>query len=202
MIGSLSGVLRSKQAPWLVVDVGGVGYEVEVPMSTYFALPVVGDPLTLITHLVVREDAQLLYGFATEDERRLFRRLIKVSGVGARVALAILSGISVEGFARCVQFEDAASLIKVPGIGKKTADRLIVEMRDGIELITSTSRSHASSAAGRIPASAEQEASSALIALGYKAPEVGRLLRALDTESLSPEEIIRQALRQAAGTAS
>ena len=201
MIGSISGELRSKQAPWLLIDVGGVGYELEVPMSTYFALPPVGDRLTLITHLVVRDDAHLLYGFATENERRLFRGLIRVSGVGARVALAILSGISVEGFARCVEFEDAATLVKVPGIGKKTADRLIVEMRDRVEL-SLPADSTRGQGGGRLPDSAEHEASSALIALGYKAAEINRLLKSLDTESLSSEEIIRQALRQAAGQAS
>ncbi|MEO0997745.1 MAG: Holliday junction branch migration protein RuvA [Pseudomonadota bacterium] len=199
MIGALTGKLAAKQAPWLLLDVGGVGYEVECPMSTYFALPAVGAEVSLLTHLLVREDAQLLYGFATEAERRLFRSLIRVSGVGARVALAILSGISVEGFVHCVEYEDTATLVKVPGIGKKTAERLIVEMRgrlDGAPSATVAAASQQGTPAAA--ASAQTEASSALLALGYKAPEIAKLLKRIDTSKLSTEDIIRQALKQAA----
>ena len=133
MIGFLRGVLSAKHPPSLLLDVGGVGYEVEAPMSTFYTLPDVGQPVELFTHLLVREDAHVLFGFATGDERQLFRDLLKVSGIGARMALAILSGSSVEGFARCVQAGDVASLTRIPGIGRKTAERLIVEMRDRLE---------------------------------------------------------------------
>ncbi len=197
MIGSLRGRLEAKQPPWIVLDVGGVGYEVETPMSTFFQLPETGAEVRLLTHLLVRDDAQQLYGFATEEERVLFRNLLKVSGVGARMALAILSGISVEGFRRCVEYEDTASLVKVPGIGKKTAERLIIEMRDRV------AAAGPAGVAGTPPGApaaedARAEASTALMALGYRAAEVTKLLRQVDTEDLSAEEVIRQALRQAA----
>ena len=133
MIGSLRGRITSKTPPQLTVEVGGVGYELEAPMSTFFHLPAVGQDVRLLTHFVVREDAQLLYGFATEDERRLFRSLLKVSGIGPKIALALLSGISVEAFVMCVQNEDVAALVRVPGIGRKTAERLLVEMRDRLK---------------------------------------------------------------------
>lgn len=198
MIGSLQGTLIFKQPPWLRIDVGGVGYELEAPMSTCFALPAIGQPVTLLTHLLVREDAQLLYGFATDAEKTLFRNLLKVSGVGARVALAILSGISVDGFRQCVEFEDAARLQKVPGIGKKTAERLIVEMRGRLEETASTSRaSTGSGLTGDPGAVAINEATSALVALGYKPAEVARLLKGMDSENMSAEALIREALRSA-----
>ncbi len=130
MIGAVRGRIASKTPPQLTVDVGGVGYELEAPMSTFFTLPAVGAEVSLLTHLVVREDAHVLYGFATEEERRLFRSLIKVSGVGPKIALGLLSGMTVAAFARCVQSEDVAALTRIPGIGRKTAERLIVEMRD------------------------------------------------------------------------
>ncbi len=198
MIGFLRGVLAAKHPPVIVLDVGGVGYELEAPMSTFYELPEIGESFRLVTQLVVREDAHILYGFATESERLLFRNLIKVSGVGPRIALAILSGISVEGFARCVRTEDAASLVKVPGIGKKTAERLIVEMRDRL----------ASAEAGQSPAGAarpaeglapEDEAYGALVALGYKPPEAVKMLSKVDGEGKTSEEIIRAALQAAAG---
>jgi Holliday junction DNA helicase RuvA len=197
VIGSLRGRLEAKQPPWIVLDVGGVGYEVETPMSTFFQLPETGAEVRLLTHLLVRDDAQQLYGFGTEEERALFRNLLKVSGVGARMALAILSGISVEGFRRCVEYEDTASLVKVPGIGKKTAERLIIEMRDRV---AAGGPAAASGAPAGAPAAedARAEASTALMALGYRAAEVTKLLREVDTEGLGAEEIIRQALRQAA----
>jgi Holliday junction DNA helicase RuvA len=195
MIGFLRGRLAAKHPPQLVIDVNGVGYEVEAPMSTFYELPAIGEPLTLLTHLVVREDAQTLFGFATEDERRLFRSLLRISGVGAKMALGILSGISVAGFVRCVQTEDTASLVKVPGIGKKTAERLIVEMRDRLE-----GEAPAGSPGQRVqagPAAAADEAFGALVALGYKPAEATRLLRNIDTEGLTTEEIIRRALQGA-----
>src|SRR5437879_4225495 len=130
MIGSVRGRISSKTPPQLMVDVGGVGYELEAPLSTFFHLPAIGQEVRLLTHLVVREDAHVLYAFATEDERRLFRSLIKVSGVGPKIALALLSGISVSAFAQCVLDEDIGTLTRVPGVGRKTAERLIVEMRD------------------------------------------------------------------------
>jgi Holliday junction DNA helicase RuvA len=132
MIGSLRGRIAAKTPPQLMIDVGGVGYELEAPMSTFLHLPAIGQEVSLLTHLVVREDAQMLYGFATQDERRLFRNLLKVSGVGPKIALALLSGISVEAFAQCILNEDVAALIRVPGIGRKTAERLFVEMRDRV----------------------------------------------------------------------
>ena len=133
MIGRLRGILILKKAPTLMVDVNGVGYEVEAPMTTFYALPDIGQEVTLHTHMVVREDAQLLYGFAAESERRFFRQLIKVNGVGAKMGLTILSGISAESFARNVRDNDVASLVRLPGIGKKTAERLIIEMRDKLK---------------------------------------------------------------------
>ena len=137
MIGSLTGTLAAKQPPWLMLDVGGVGYELEAPMSTFYELPEVGSKLTLVTHLLVREDAQLLYGFVSNAERVLFRELLKISGIGARIALAVLSSMSVSGFNRCIQQRDLASLVRIPGVGKKTAERLLVEMADrlGDELV-------------------------------------------------------------------
>jgi Holliday junction DNA helicase RuvA len=194
MIGFLKGVLLAKHPPSLLLDVGGVGYEVEAPMSTFYALPEVGSRAELFTHLVVREDAHILFGFATHAERQLFRDLLKVSGIGARMALAILSGSSVEGFARCVQAGDVASLTRIPGIGKKTAERLVVEMRDRL----GRSPVGLGAAGGGAPASASEEAQDALVALGYKPAEAQRLIRSVSAEGKSTEEIIRAALQAAA----
>src|SRR4051812_5437936 len=173
MIGSIRGRIASKTPPQLMVEVGGVGYEVEAPMSTFFLLPSVGEEVRLLTHLVVREDAHILYGFATADERRLFRSLIKVSGVGPKIALALLSGISVEGFALCVQNQDIASLTRVPGIGRKTAERLVVEMKDRLGPPSDSVTAATAASPGLNP---EAEAFGALIALGYKPAEATRLL--------------------------
>lgn len=194
MIGSVRGRIASKTPPQLMVDVGGLGYELEAPMSTFFHLPAVGEEVRLLTHLVVREDAHVLYGFATEGERRLFRSLIKVSGVGPKIALALLSGISVEAFARCVVNEDVAALIRVPGIGRKTAERLIIEMRDRL--------SSPEAAPGTVPVlpttrSPETEAYEALISLGYRPAEATRLLKAAGPGTHSTEELIRRALQGA-----
>lgn len=194
MIGSLRGKLTAKQAPFIVIDCQGVGYEVETPMSTFLELPAVGNELFIHTHLLVREDAQLLYGFASEAERTLFRTVLKISGVGAKMGLAILSAMSEADFRRCVEYEDTASLVKIPGVGKKTAERLIIEMRDKL---TQTS---AAGGAQRVTATAspKAEAVDALVSLGYKINEVNKLIGNLDTEGSTAEEIIRQALRQAA----
>ena len=194
MIGSLRGRIASKTPPQLTVEVGGLGYELEAPMSTFFHLPAVGEEVRLLTHLVVREDAHVLYGFASEEERRLFRSLIKVSGVGPKIALALLSGISVAAFAECVQREDIAALTRVPGVGRKTAERLIVEMRD--RLAAAGTAGATSPAAGG--ASAESEAYDALVALGYRPAEATRLLKAAGPGTHSTEELIRRALQGAA----
>jgi Holliday junction DNA helicase RuvA len=195
MIGFLKGVLVAKHPPQLLLEVGGVGYEVEAPMSTFYQLPETGQPLRLLTHLLVREDAHVLYGFATEPERQLFRNLIKVGGVGARTALAILSGISVDAFARCVQAEDSASLTKIPGVGRKTADRLIVEMRDRLK---QTGAGVAQAIAGGAAGAPADEAFGALVALGYRPAEAQRLLKLVENKADSTEAMIRAALQAAA----
>ena len=194
MIGRLHGVLLRKEPPALLVDVGGVGYELEAPMTTFYELPPVGEMVTLYTHLVVREDAHLLYGFAREGQRRLFRELLKVNGVGPRVALAVLSGLSDAEFSRCVAEEDIARLTKVPGIGRKTAERLVIEMRD--KLSADIAGPAAVSATGpAAPADPVSEAVSALVSLGYKPNEASRAVRGVTSKGLSAEEIIRQALK-------
>ena len=195
MIGSVRGRIASKSPPQLTVDIGGLGYELEAPMSTFFHLPAVGEEVRLLTHLVVREDAHILYAFGTEGERRLFRSLIKVSGVGPKIALALLSGISVEAFAQCVQNEDISALTRVPGIGRKTAERLIVEMRDRL---APTDPSTAGGVSPTLPVSPETEAFGALVALGYRPAEATRLLKAAAPGTQSTEELIRRALQGAA----
>jgi Holliday junction DNA helicase RuvA len=205
MIGSLAGVLALKTPPQLLLEVGGVGYEIEAPMSTFYDLPPLGERVRLLTHLVVREDAHILFGFATEAERRLFRGLLKVAGVGPRTALGILSGVSSEAFAQAVKQKDTAALMRVPGVGRKTAERLIIEMRDRLEAAGAVALS-GSSAAGAPGAtsSAEAEAFGALVALGYKPAEATRLLKhattageAETTDALSTEQLIRRALQSA-----
>jgi Holliday junction DNA helicase RuvA len=194
MIGAVRGRIASKTPPQLTVDVGGLGYELEAPMSTFFHLPPVGAEVSLLTHLVVREDAHVLYAFATEEERGLFRSLIRVSGVGPRIALALLSGMSVAAFTRCVQSEDVAALTRVPGVGRKTAERLIVEMRDRL----ATPGPALGGAAAPAADSAEGEAFGALVALGYRAAEATRLLKAVEPGTYTTEELIRRALQGAA----
>jgi Holliday junction DNA helicase RuvA len=182
-----------------VLDVGGIGYEVEAPMSTFYELPSQGEEVTLHTHLVVREDAHTLFGFATQRERSLFRELIKVSGVGPRLAVGILSGISVDEFHRCIEARDVAALTRVPGIGRKTAERLTVEMRDRLKLLTS---GPGAGTPGHVSAggdSPQAEAFTALVALGYKPAEITRLLQNVESSVNSTEELIRHALRAAAG---
>ncbi|MBM4218517.1 MAG: Holliday junction branch migration protein RuvA [Gammaproteobacteria bacterium] len=195
MIGHLRGRLVRKAPPALILDVNGVGYELEAPMSTFYRLPELGSEVELHTHLVVREDAQLLYGFATEDERRLFRDLLRVTGIGPKIGLALLSGIDVETFMRCVEAEDAQALTRIPGIGRKTAERLLVEMRDRIRALGQLPPAAAKSATG---AGARAEAFSALVALGYRPVEVNRLLQGVEQEGAGTEELIRRALQAAA----
>ena len=195
MIGSLQGRLAAKYAPHIIVECAGVGYEVETPMSTFLGLPTSGSDIFLHTHLLVREDSQTLFGFLTPEEKSLFRSLLRVSGVGARMGLAILSGMSVQDFERCVRFEDTAMLVKIPGVGKKTAERLIVEMRDKI---SESSVRTLVDGVPRVSGDARSEAVEALVALGYKPAEVRRLLGKLDIADKSAEDIIRLALRQAA----
>ena len=196
MIGRLRGVLLRKEPPALLVDVGGVGYELEAPMTTFYELPAVGETVTLHTHLVVRDDAHLLYGFAREAQRRLFRELLKVNGVGPRVALAVLSGLSDAEFTRCIADEDIARLTKVPGIGRKTAERLVVEMRDKLPPEIPAPVPPSDAAVGpAAPGDPVSEAVSALVALGYKPNEASRAVRSASTKGLSAEEIIRQALK-------
>ncbi len=197
MIGRLRGELVAKQPPYLLLEVGGIGYELEAPMSTFYALPNIGEQVTLFTHLLVREDAHILYAFVNESERRLFRTLLKVSGIGAKMALAILSGMDVRAFERCVQEGDTASLVRLPGIGRKTAERLIVEMRD--RLVTKDNPTSADIARvtneDSLPMNPVDEAIQALVALGYKSQEALRLVKRVDARNLNSEGIIRLALK-------
>ena len=197
MIGFLRGILREKQPPVLLIEVQGVGYEVEAPMTTFYDLPAVDEPVTLFTHLAVREDAHTLYGFSKRSDRRLFRTLIKVNGVGAKLALTILSGMEAGHFATCVQGGDTASLIKLPGVGKKTAERLVIEMRDRLADWDGSTASAAGgvTSAGADVANPVEEAVSALTALGYKPQDASRMVRAVDSKGLTTEAIIRTALQ-------
>ena len=196
MIAWMHGVLREKHPPLLLVDTGGVGYEMEAPMTTFYDLPAIGEPVTLYLHHLVREDAQQLYGFARRAERDLFRQLLRVSGVGGKLGLAILSGMDAGGFARCVLEGDGASLSRLPGIGKKTAQRLIMEMRDKMD-DASLGVAAALTGAGSAPRRDDPvaEAVGALIALGLKPPEASRRVHAVGTDGLACEEIVRRALQ-------
>ncbi|MCF6255258.1 MAG: Holliday junction branch migration protein RuvA [Gammaproteobacteria bacterium] len=198
MIGRLHGVLLEKQPPQLLLDVGGVGYEISAPMTTFYELPETGNEITLHTHLAVREDAHVLYGFLREQDRLLFRTLIKVSGVGPKLALAILSGMSADEFAGCVQNGDSALLTRLPGVGKKTAERLVVELKDRLKDWQGTTLS-ADISTNRAPASdALKDAISALVSLGYKPQEASRMVSQLESDGLASEELIRLALKAAA----
>lgn len=192
MIGSLRGLLISKQPPTIVLECAGVGYELDTPMSTFLELPKTGSEVFLHTHLVVREDAQVLYGFASIEEKSLFRLLIKVSGVGAKMALGVLSAMNAGEFRRCIEYEDSSALVKVPGIGKKTAERLIIEMRDKIDTtpVALTARAKGG------PVNAKSEAVDALVSLGYKPREVSKLIESIETDGKSSEDIIRLALKR------
>jgi Holliday junction DNA helicase RuvA len=197
VIGFLKGRLSIKQPPMLLVDVNGVGYELEAPMSTFYGLPAAGELVALFTHLVVREDAHILYAFGTDGERRLFRGLLKVSGVGPKIALGILSGASVDDFLRIIQAEDVAMLTRIPGIGRKTSERIIIEMRDSIKKL-SVPALHANTADEGGAVTPQSEAFGALIALGYKPAEIARLLKSVEEPGLSTTELIRRALKSAA----
>jgi Holliday junction DNA helicase RuvA len=195
MIGRLQGLLLEKRPPQLLVDVRGVGYELQAPLSTFYVLPPEGDEVTLLTHLVVRDDAHVLYGFASEAERSLFRHLIRVNGIGARLAITILSGVSPDAFVRCIREDDATTLTRLPGIGKKTAQRLLVEMRDRLTGEVWQVRA----VDGLVAANdAMQDAVSALVALGYKLPEATRMAQAVDGTSLTSDQILRLALQRTA----
>ena len=194
MIGRLTGKLVAKQPPWLILDVGGVGYEIEAPMSTFYRLPPVGETVTLQTHLTVREDAHLLFGFATTTEKLLFRELIKVSGIGPKLGLAVLSGMSSDDFWEAIRAGDVARLTKLPGVGRKTAERLVVEMRDKAGALEGAATLPTTVA---VPASPLQEARAALTALGYKPLEIQRFTEAVFREGMTTEQVIQEALRRA-----
>ncbi|MBS0375022.1 MAG: Holliday junction branch migration protein RuvA [Proteobacteria bacterium] len=198
MIGWLRGRLAAKHPPGLVIDVNGVGYECEAPMSTFYGLPETGAEVVLRTHLVVREDAHVLYAFGSEEERRLFRSLLRVSGVGPKIALGILSGIAIDDFMLAVEAQDPEPLVRVPGVGRKTAERVLIDMRDRVKELAGAA-APATLPAGTRGGSAQAEAFSALVALGYKPAEVLRLLKGAADEQLPVEELIRRALRAAAG---
>ena len=200
MIGRLRGEIVYKKPPFLMIDVNGVGYELEAPMSTFYDLPAQGRSAVVFTHLAIRDDAHVLYAFISEPERALFRSLLRISGVGAKMALAILSGMSAEEFSRCVRNDDAAALVRLPGIGKKTAERLIVEMRDRLDKLSGGGDGSGIRAvpAGPTADTPVSDAVGALIALGYKPNDASRMVRAVENEGLGSEEIIRAALKSVA----
>lgn len=197
MIGRLRGILIAKQPPSLLVEVGGVGYEVDAPMSTIYDLPGLGKEVVLLIHHAVKEDSITLYGFLHEAERALFRSLLKVSGIGAKIALAVLSGVSTDHFARLVQAGDVVALTRIPGIGKKTAERIVVELRDRLDGLPGGSG--VAPRAPGVPLDAPGEATVALQQLGYKPVEVSRLVQQVAAEGDDAETIIRKALRAALG---
>ena len=194
MIGRLRGTLVEKQPPWLLIDVAGVGYEVETPLSTFYDLPEAGQPLLLLTHLIVRDDGHSLYGFLNEADRLLFRSLLKISGVGAKLALTILSGVNAEGFAHWIHDRDIAALTRLPGVGKKTAERLVVEMKDRLgDLMPLAARLPGAGPAPAVDPSSE--ATAALQSLGYKPAQVMRMVQSVADPDMAVEEIIRLALK-------
>jgi Holliday junction DNA helicase RuvA len=205
MISRLTGILVEKHPPTLLLDVHGVGYDIEAPLSTFYQLPELHQQLTLLTHLIIREEAMLLYGFLRESERELFRTLIKVNGVGAKMALNILSAMELEIFVHCIQSGDIQRLIKIPNVGKKTAERLIVELRDRLTALRLSSPAVVTSAEGETTTpphkiyitSPVEDAISALVALGYKPQEASRWVHSVEEANLSSEELIRRALRAA-----
>ncbi len=199
MIGFLRGKLVHKAPPFLVLDVQGVGYEVEAPMTTFYDLPAINEEIKLHTHLVVREDAHILFGFSAEAERTLFRTLIKVNGVGPKLALTILSGQSAEEFHRCIHDNDTQALVRLPGVGKKTAERLIIEMRDRLPDLGDSAMTSADNTGATTPAvgNPKQEAVSALCSLGYKPLDASKMVQNISAEGKSCEDIIRLALQGA-----
>ncbi len=198
MIGRLSGKLAEKQPPGLLLDVQGVGYELEAPMSTFYSLPAVGEAVTLYTHLVVKEDAHQLYGFLTRLERSLFRSLIKVNGVGPKLGLTLLSGMPVDALLQCIQNQDDVSLTRLPGVGKKTAQRLVIDLKDRVGDLGSNAETGLAGSPVGVPAAddASGDAISALVALGYKPAEASRLVGRVKADGLASEEIIRLALQK------
>jgi Holliday junction DNA helicase RuvA len=202
MIGRLSGILVEKQAPEVVLDVNGVGYELQVPMTSFYELPGLNQATMLFTHFVVREDAQLLYGFITKQERALFRLLIKTNGVGPKLALTILSGMTASEFVSCVERDDIATLVKLPGVGKKTAERLVIEMRDKLKSLLEASAGSEREfmlQSNYTPAptadSAEEDAISALLSLGYKPAQASKSVSAAFKQGMSSETLIKAALK-------
>lgn len=203
MIGRLRGILLEKQAPDLLIEVGGVGYEVQMPLNSFYNLPALGQEAIIYTHFVVRDDAQLLFGFTNETERALFRLLIKANGVGPKLALTILSGMTAQQFVRCVQMDDMTTLVKLPGVGKKTAERLIVEMRDRLKNwglaaatpVTDNMLVIDDEAVFSRPISAEDDAISALVSLGYSQVQAAKAIKKVMTPEMSSEQLIKTALR-------
>ncbi|WPC73119.1 Holliday junction branch migration protein RuvA [Vibrio porteresiae] len=201
MIGRLRGILIEKQPPEVLIEVGGVGYEVQMPMSCFYELPNVGEEAVIYTHFVVREDAQLLYGFNTVKERALFRQVIKANGVGPKMGLAILSGMTASQFVSCVEREDISTLVKLPGVGKKTAERLVVEMKDRLkgwgagDLFTPATDAAPIDSFPAGEQSAEEEAVSALLALGYKPAQASKVVSQIAKPGMSSEQLIRDALK-------
>ncbi|MCG9786431.1 MULTISPECIES: Holliday junction branch migration protein RuvA [Vibrio] len=202
MIGRLRGTLIEKQPPELLIEVGGVGYEIQMPMSCFYELPEIGQEAIIYTHFVVREDAQLLYGFNTVRERALFREVIKANGVGPKLGLGILSGMSATQFVACVEREDISTLVKLPGVGKKTAERLVVEMKDRLkgwgagDLFTPATDAAPIDSVGAMNAdNAEEEAVSALLALGYKPTQASKVVSQVAKPDMTSEALIREALR-------
>ncbi|MAK74733.1 MAG: Holliday junction branch migration protein RuvA [Pseudomonadota bacterium] len=198
MIGRLSGILLEKQPPHILLDVQGVGYELDAPMSTFYQLPALGEKVTLHTHMVVREDAQLLYAFADKRGRELFRELIRLNGVGPKLALALMSGMEVDELVMAVQHQDVSALVRVPGVGKKTAERLLIELRDRFkawDALPGAVSPAAPSGVANAPVKPSADAVSALIALGYKPQEASKAVAAVEEDGLSSEELIRRALR-------
>lgn len=200
MIGRLRGTIIEKQPPLVIIEAGGIGYEVHMPMTCFYALPDTGLDVAIFSHFVVREDAQLLFGFNSRQEQMLFRALIKVNGVGPRLALAILSGMSADQFISAVQRHEIAALVKLPGVGKKTAERLVIEMSDRLQAVQSQLTALPTNVA-QVPElqaqSAETEAAAALVALGYKPQEASRMISGVVGPGLTSETLIREALRAA-----
>ena len=205
MIGRIRGILLEKQPPEVLIEASGVGYEVQMPMTSFYQLPDVGQEAIVYIHFVVREDAQLLFGFADKQERALFRELIKVNGVGPKLALTILSGMSAAQFIQCVSHDDVSGLVKLPGVGKKTAERLVVEMRDRLKKLLEQQAATGETASSPLPmpvedtfvvvSDAKEEALSALVALGYKAPQASKVINSVYTDGMTSEDLIRESLR-------
>lgn len=205
MIGRIRGILLEKQPPEVLIEAGGVGYEVQMPMTSFYQLPEVDQEATVYIHFVVREDAQLLFGFADKKERALFRELIKVNGVGPKLALTILSGMSASQFIQCVSHDDVSGLVKLPGVGKKTAERLVIEMRDRLKKLLEQQAEAGVPVGSPLPIPEEstfvvvsdvkEEALSALVALGYKSPQASKVINSVFREDMTSEDLIRESLR-------